>query len=82
MAKTFPILLSVLLAACATAPPRYTLPNDGTVWFLLVEDDDGRVLASVNADKRYIPASNRKLFAAATSPTASGSIRSCTPRSA
>jgi len=66
MAKTFPILLSVLLAACASAPPLYTLPNDGTVWFLLVEEDDGRVLASINADKRYIPASNRKLFAAAT----------------
>lgn len=67
MAKTFPLLLSaLLLAACATAPQRFTLPNDGTVWFLLVEEDDGRVLASINADKRYIPASNRKLFAAAT----------------
>ena len=43
-----------------------TLPDEPSLWFVLVEEDDGRVLASVNADKRYIPASNRKLFASAT----------------
>jgi len=66
MAKIFLIgvLLSVFLG-CASRPP-ITLPSDGSVWFLRAEDDDGRVLASINADKRYITASNRKLFAAAT----------------
>jgi D-alanyl-D-alanine carboxypeptidase/D-alanyl-D-alanine-endopeptidase (penicillin-binding protein 4) len=59
------LAFSLLLTACATAP-RIALPNDGTVWFLLVEEDNGHVLAAQNADKRYIPASNRKLFAAAT----------------
>jgi D-alanyl-D-alanine carboxypeptidase/D-alanyl-D-alanine-endopeptidase (penicillin-binding protein 4) len=67
MAKIFRlgVWLSLLLVGCATAP-RISPPNDGTVWFLLAEEDDGRVLASINADKRMVPASNRKLFASAT----------------
>jgi serine-type D-Ala-D-Ala carboxypeptidase/endopeptidase (penicillin-binding protein 4) len=57
----------ILLSACATAPPapRITPPDDRAVWFLLAEEDDGRVIASQNADKRMMPASNRKVFAAA-----------------
>jgi len=54
-----------LLTACASSV-QLTFPRDGNSWFALVEDDSGRVLASVNADKRMIPASNRKLFASAT----------------
>jgi D-alanyl-D-alanine carboxypeptidase/D-alanyl-D-alanine-endopeptidase (penicillin-binding protein 4) len=42
------------------------VPDTPSLWFLLVEDDRGRVLASHNADQRMIPASNRKLFASAT----------------
>jgi len=57
--------LHVFLTACTTVP-RITLPNDPSIWFLLVEDDNGRVLYSQNANERYVPASNRKLFAAAT----------------
>ena len=60
------MLCAFLLASCATTP-RITLPeNDNALWFLLVEDENGRVLASHNADKRMVPASNRKVFAAAT----------------
>lgn len=67
MAKTFRLglWLSLLLTGCA-ATQRFTFPNDPSLWFLLVEEDDGRVVASINADKRMIPASNRKLFASAT----------------
>jgi D-alanyl-D-alanine carboxypeptidase/D-alanyl-D-alanine-endopeptidase (penicillin-binding protein 4) len=36
------------------------------LWAILIEEDDGRVLYELNADKLMIPASNRKLFAAAT----------------
>src|ERR1051325_10947470 len=65
----FGFLLSAfcfLHAGCATTTSRFTFPNDPSLWFLLAEDDDGRVIASINADKRMIPASNRKLFASAT----------------
>ena len=55
----------LILTGCATAP-RIQLPDDPTLWFVLVEDDNGRVLASVNAGERMVPASNRKLFASAT----------------
>jgi len=58
--------LHLLLTACATTRAPIAFPNDGSLWFLLVEDDDGRVVASLNADKRMVPASNRKLFASAT----------------
>src|SRR5688572_25301866 len=71
-------LLSILLAACASAPPppAPTLatsidaaidrrPFHHAFWSILIEEDDGRVLYSRNADKLTIPASNRKLFASA-----------------
>jgi len=72
------LLLSILFAACATAPPQTpTLatsidtainrpPFHHAFWSILVEEDDGRVLYARNADKLTIPASNRKLFASAT----------------
>ncbi len=73
------LLLSILFAACATAPPPSTPtlpasidaaidrpPFHHAFWSILVEEDDGRVLYARNADKLTIPASNRKLFASAT----------------
>ncbi|HYR28548.1 MAG TPA: D-alanyl-D-alanine carboxypeptidase, partial [Thermoanaerobaculia bacterium] len=62
---------------CATVPPSTTtqtveLPELDTppfhraFWAVHVEEDDGTVLYSQNADKLYIPASNRKLSASVT----------------
>ena len=65
-----------LFTACATtkpyAPPVHTPPFDRALWAILVEDDDGTALYELNADKLMIPASNRKLFAAATIATCLG----------
>ena len=60
-----------LTTACATAPsvPREPVtqkPFDQAHWSILIEEDDGAVVYAHNADKLMIPASNRKLFAAAT----------------
>jgi D-alanyl-D-alanine carboxypeptidase len=41
-------------------------PFHRAFWSILVEDDAGRVLYALNEGKLTIPASNRKLFAAAT----------------
>lgn len=75
-----PIAASLLLAAaCATTPPPRATPNltatiDAAIerppfqhafWSILVEEEDGRVLYSRNANKLSIPASNRKLFVSA-----------------
>lgn len=67
------IVLALLFTACATTTPapRYTAPIetppfDRALWAILIEDDDGTVLYERNADTLMIPASNRKLFAAAT----------------
>ncbi len=68
------IVVCLLLAGCATTAPvaRVELPELDTppfhraYWAVHVEEDDGRVLYSQNADKLMIPASNRKLSAAAT----------------
>ena len=66
-------LVAILLSACATTPPPRnvadpvtTKPFDSALWSILIEDDDGTTLYAHNADKLMIPASNRKLFAAAT----------------
>ena len=73
------LLVCLLLAGCATATaPRVELPQLDTppfhraLWALHIEDDDGRVLYSQNADKLMIPASNRKLSTAATIATCLG----------
>lgn len=67
------LAILLLLTACATttAPPPSTdpvttKPFDQALWSVLIEEDDGTVVYSHNADKLMIPASNRKLFAAAT----------------
>jgi D-alanyl-D-alanine carboxypeptidase/D-alanyl-D-alanine-endopeptidase (penicillin-binding protein 4) len=66
----------LLLAACTTsqpyAPPIRTPPFDRALWAILIEEEDGRVLYELNADKLMVPASNRKLFAAATIATCLG----------
>ena len=66
----------VLLAGCATTrtvPLAGTIdaaisrpPFDRAIWAVRVEEDDGRVLYSRNDGTLMMPASNRKLFAAAT----------------
>jgi D-alanyl-D-alanine carboxypeptidase len=67
------LVIVLLLAGCATAPPPQPSfdpqipPNfEHALWSILVEEDDGTTLYAQNADKLMIPASNRKLFAAAT----------------
>ncbi len=75
------LIAAVLLtAACTTTAPPANVsvselspvaetnqpPFDKALWSIHVEDDDGRVVHSQNAEKLMVPASNRKLFAAAT----------------
>jgi D-alanyl-D-alanine carboxypeptidase/D-alanyl-D-alanine-endopeptidase (penicillin-binding protein 4) len=63
----------LLLANCASVPPpaqtpaRATIapPQTNALWFVHAEEDDGTVIVSQNGDKLLVPASNRKLFAAA-----------------
>lgn len=66
-------LVLLLLAGCATAnqspvaiPELDTPPFHRAFWAVHIEEDDGTVLYSQNADKLMIPASNRKLSASAT----------------
>lgn len=67
------LLIVLLLAGCATTTPKPTtfdpqIPAEleHALWSVLIEEDDGTVLYAQNAGKLMIPASNRKLFAAAT----------------
>ena len=66
------LLVVLLLVGCATAPPKATFdpqipPNfQNAIWSVLIEEDDGTVVYAQHADTLMIPASNRKLFAAAT----------------
>lgn len=53
-----PVAAETVEQALATAPP-------GTRIGLLVVDEQGRELASVRADERFVPASNTKLFTTA-----------------
>jgi D-alanyl-D-alanine carboxypeptidase/D-alanyl-D-alanine-endopeptidase (penicillin-binding protein 4) len=76
----------VLLAGCATtAPAPATAPLAATIdriadapplqhalWGILIEDESGRRLYARNADTLLVPASNRKLFAAATAANCLG----------
>src|SRR5437762_3602315 len=66
-------LIALILAGCATTQPPTridqlinTPPFDHAVWGVYVEDDAGRVLYDVNGHRLEMPASNRKLFSAAT----------------
>jgi serine-type D-Ala-D-Ala carboxypeptidase/endopeptidase (penicillin-binding protein 4) len=62
----FRLALVLLLAGCASYQRIDTLTATRAVWAIDVEDDSGRVVYGRNADKLMVPASNRKLFAAAT----------------
>ena len=77
MRRTFVLLFAAVSLGCASTAPAPSLssrvdalihqpPFDRAFWSILIEDDRGRVLYGRNADKLTIPASNRKLFAAAT----------------
>lgn len=71
----FFILCVVFIGGCASTPPSLPPippPFDRAIWAIHVEDDDGRVLHSRNAHTLMMPASNRKLFAAATIATCLG----------
>ena len=68
-------ILFLLLAGCATTMSRpqnridqlvNTPPFDHAVWGIDVEDDNGHVVYDLNAHRLEMPASNRKLFSAAT----------------
>ena len=52
--------------AAAVDSALSTPPFDTAVWFVLVEDESGKILYEQNATKLAIPASVRKLFTAAT----------------
>src|SRR5712692_7275237 len=66
-------ILHFAFVACATAPKPSgidalinTPPFNHAIWGIDVEDDDGRVVYDLNAHRHEMPASNRKLFSAAT----------------
>jgi D-alanyl-D-alanine carboxypeptidase/D-alanyl-D-alanine-endopeptidase (penicillin-binding protein 4) len=60
-------VLALLATGCATTKPLLTVPElRGAIWGIDVEDDAGRVLYAQNAQTLLMPASNRKLFSAAT----------------
>ena len=75
-------LIAILFAACATArPPTVTqriesiISNprlDGAIWGIDVVDDAGKTIYARNKKTLLIPASNRKLFAAATVASCEG----------
>ena len=63
------LLLALLATSCATTTtqPFLTVPEiRGAIWGIDVEDDSGRVLYAQNEHTLLMPASNRKLFSAAT----------------
>lgn len=79
--STLALTLALLFStACATTPATAPSPSlaafideaiaaspfDHALWGIVVEEDDGTVLYAQNAHKLLMPASNRKLFAAAT----------------
>lgn len=71
------LVLVLLLAGCATAPrpspyDRLIATPPHALWGVLIEDEAGRVVYAHNADKLFITASNRKLFAAATAANCLG----------
>lgn len=86
------VVVIALLTSCATAPaPKAPSPLNSVIdplisrapfqnaiWGIDVEDDSGRVLYDHNAHTLLIPASNRKLFSAATDANCLGFDRQLT----
>ena len=76
--KSFLSLSLLLFAACATTLPTRVeqaaaVPElRNAIWGIDVQDGDGRALYERNAHTLLMPASNRKLFAAATAITCHG----------
>lgn len=62
------LIAVAFLTGCATQRtlPPVPPPLHHGIWSIHVEEDDGRVLHSQNAHTLMMPASNRKVFAAAT----------------
>ena len=61
------LAVALLAGGCATTKPLVRVPElPGAIWGIDVEDDAGRVLFERNAQTLFMPASNRKLFSAAT----------------
>jgi D-alanyl-D-alanine carboxypeptidase/D-alanyl-D-alanine-endopeptidase (penicillin-binding protein 4) len=58
-AQTTPTLDEVIRAATGDERVRRAF------WGIRIEEEDGRVLADVNSEKLFVPASDRKLFSAA-----------------
>jgi len=68
-------MVLLTMTACATAPKPQppnpidkiinTPPFNHAVWGIDIEEEDGRVIYELNAHRLQMPASNRKLFAAA-----------------
>jgi D-alanyl-D-alanine carboxypeptidase/D-alanyl-D-alanine-endopeptidase (penicillin-binding protein 4) len=77
-------LLAIVLAACVSARPQppslarrieaitSTPQLDGAIWGIDVVDDAGKTIYARNEKTLMIPASNRKLFAAATVASCEG----------
>lgn len=83
MRRALLLLVAPLLVSCATTQPPATLaqridaitakaPLDQAIWGINVVDDAGKTLYARNERMLMTPASNRKLFAAAT-------VASCNP---
>lgn len=76
------LLLPVFFVACATARPLTVAQRidaitsrpqlDGAIWGIDVVDDTGKTIYTRNEKTLMIPASNRKLFAAATVASCEG----------
>ncbi|MXO76030.1 D-alanyl-D-alanine carboxypeptidase/D-alanyl-D-alanine-endopeptidase [Altererythrobacter aerius] len=79
----FLLALAPLALLAAPAPAREPLDSQvhailseagsGTRWGLLVLDADGREVAAIDSDKRFIPASNTKIYTSAAAMRAMAS---------